>query len=158
MHNNENNKEFSTDIFKLLPHRYPLLLIDKVLELNLEQKIVKCLKNVSFNEEFFNGHFPSNPIMPGVLILEALAQCGIVCIKNFVIGIDNKSIIYLTGFDNIKFTNSVKPGDCLILQSHLVKYKTINNLMLYSSNIIAFVEDKQIVSGTLKGAVNLTLS
>lgn len=99
-------------IRKILPHRYPFLLIDKILEIDLEKPSILGQKNVSINESFFQGHFPENPIMPGVLILEALAQTGGILLheKGFV----NKVALFLS-INNAKFRHPVKPGDILVL-------------------------------------------
>ncbi|MCX7714684.1 MAG: 3-hydroxyacyl-ACP dehydratase FabZ [Clostridia bacterium] len=108
------------DIQKIIPHRYPMLLIDKVIEIE-EGKRVVAVKNVTANEPFFVGHFPSNPIMPGVLITEALAQAGCVLLLSMD---ENKGKIgVFTGIDNFKFRRQVIPGDTLILEANLVKYR-----------------------------------
>ncbi len=97
------------EIRELLPHRYPFLLIDRVLELELDQRVVG-IKNVTVNEPFFQGHFPQQPIMPGVLILEAMAQIGgVLAIKSAPT--ENKPMVYLTGIDEGKFRKPVVPGD-----------------------------------------------
>ena len=101
------------EILKFLPHRYPFLLVDRVIELELKSKIV-ALKNVTMNEQFFTGHFPSAPIMPGVLIMEALAQtAGILCLKSLEPMTCNK--VYLMSMDRVKFRRPVIPGDQLRL-------------------------------------------
>lgn len=101
------------DIVKILPHRYPFLLVDKVLEIDLEKGYVIAQKNVTINESFFQGHFPDAPIMPGVLILEALAQAGgvLVHLKGKV-----QKIAVLLSVNNAKFRHPVRPGDVLTLQ------------------------------------------
>lgn len=100
------------EILKALPHRYPFLLVDRILRLDLERKQIKGQKNVSINEDFFNGHFPGAPIMPGVLILEALAQTGAV----FIHYRDHaKRIPVLLNIKNAKFRHPVKPGDVIIM-------------------------------------------
>ena len=99
------------EILKFLPHRYPFLMVDRVVELELKRKIV-ALKNVTINEPFFNGHFPSVPIMPGVLIMESLAQtAGILCLKSLEPMTCNK--VYLMSMDKVKFRRPVIPGDQL---------------------------------------------
>jgi 3-hydroxyacyl-[acyl-carrier-protein] dehydratase len=99
-------------IEKILPHRYPFLLVDRVLELNLEQNEIVALKNLTMNEPFFQGHFPGAPIMPGVLILEALAQTGGILVHQK--GYDKK-IAVLLNVANAKFRKPVMPGDALLL-------------------------------------------
>ena len=99
------------EILELLPHRYPMLLVDRILEIDLK-KTAKGLKNVTMNEAFFQGHYPGNPIMPGVLIVEAMAQVGAVLL---LADPDNKGKIPLIGaIDDVKFRKSVVPGDQLI--------------------------------------------
>lgn len=101
------------DIIKILPHRYPFLLVDKILEVDLEKGVILGQKNVTINEAFFQGHFPEAPIMPGVLILEALAQTGgvLVHLKGGV-----PKIAVLLNVNNAKFRNPVRPGDILYLR------------------------------------------
>ncbi len=103
------------EIQKILPHRYPFLLLDRILELHLNEKVIG-LKNVTVNEPFFQGHFPGNPIMPGVLIVEAMAQAGgILAFKSNPQHI-GKSLIYFLAIDKVKFRKPVVPGDQLILE------------------------------------------
>ncbi|HPT55084.1 MAG TPA: 3-hydroxyacyl-ACP dehydratase FabZ, partial [Casimicrobium sp.] len=104
-------------ILELLPHRYPFLLIDRVLELNVG-KSVRALKNVTINEPFFPGHFPVKPVMPGVLMIEAMAQAAAILAytaKPLVPGAEQQ-IVYLAGVDNARFKKMVIPGDQLILE------------------------------------------
>jgi len=100
-------------ILNILPHRYPFLLVDRVLEIDMEKGFILAQKNVSINESFFQGHFPDAPIMPGVLILEALAQAGGVLVH--LKGRENK-IAILLNVNNAKFRHPVKPGDVLLLR------------------------------------------
>ncbi len=102
-------------IQKILPHRYPFLLIDKIVEFKLDERIVS-IKNVTINEPFFQGHFPGNPIMPGVLILEAMAQTGGIMMLN---GNDNiqESVVYFMGIDKARFRKPVLPGDTLVIEA-----------------------------------------
>ncbi len=101
-------------ILTLLPHRYPILLVDRVLELEPHKRI-KALKNVSINEPYFTGHFPARPVMPGVLILEALAQtAGLLTFAEEEYD-PAKSLYYFVGIDNARFKRPVEPGDQLIL-------------------------------------------
>ncbi|MBX3641482.1 MAG: 3-hydroxyacyl-ACP dehydratase FabZ [Rubrivivax sp.] len=102
-------------ILKRLPHRYPILLVDKVLELE-KGKRIRALKNVTINEHFFVGHFPQRPVMPGVLMLEALAQAAAVLgFETHDITPDDKTIYYFAGIDGVRFKRPVEPGDQLIL-------------------------------------------
>lgn len=102
------------DIKKILPHRYPFLLVDRVLE-TTEEKIT-AIKNVTANEEFFNGHFPGQPIMPGVLQVEALAQAGAILLMTQKVEDPENSIMVFTGIKNAKFRKQVVPGDQLKLE------------------------------------------
>ena len=101
------------DILDILPHRYPFLLIDKVLKIDLEENVVIAQKNTTFNEAFFQGHFPGAPLMPGVLIIEALAQTGGILV--YKKGYADK-IAVLMNVKNAKFRSPVRPGDILILK------------------------------------------
>lgn len=100
-------------IVKILPHRYPFLLVDKIIELNLEESRIVGIKNVTMNEQFFQGHFPGVPIMPGVLILEALAQTGGILVEQKS---KTDKIALLLNVNNAKFRKPVVPGDTIILQ------------------------------------------
>lgn len=114
--------DFET-IRRLLPHRYPFLLIDRVLEC-LPGERIHALKNVSVNEEFFQGHFPQLPVMPGVLILEALAQsCGLLASKTAETGPEEGVILLFVGIDKARFKRQVVPGDQLQLRGELTKRK-----------------------------------
>jgi 3-hydroxyacyl-[acyl-carrier-protein] dehydratase len=101
------------DILKILPHRYPFLLVDKIIELDLEQSMIVGQKNVTINEPFFQGHFPEAPIMPGMLILEALAQTGGILAHQK--GYSEKIAVFLN-VSNAKFRHPVRPGDTLLLR------------------------------------------
>jgi len=110
------------EIQRLIPHRYPFLLIDRVLEMELGKRIVG-LKNVTINEPFFVGHFPNYPIMPGVLILESLAQAGAILIKRSLNLPENKLMLFM-GIDKAKFRKPVFPGDQLRLEMDLTRLHT----------------------------------
>ncbi len=109
-----------TQILQFLPHRYPFLLIDRVLE--ADEKRFRALKNVTFNEPHFQGHFPSYPIMPGVLILEAMAQASVAVVTKqpeFKPG----GLVFLVGVEEARFRKPVTPGDSLILEGELLQYR-----------------------------------
>ena len=104
-------------ILRLLPHRYPILLVDRVLELERHQRI-KALKNVSINEPYFMGHFPNRPVMPGVIMLEALAQASaLLSFESMGEELDARSVVYFVGIDGARFKRVVEPGDQLVLES-----------------------------------------
>jgi 3-hydroxyacyl-[acyl-carrier-protein] dehydratase len=108
------------EIMKLMPHSYPFLLVDKITEMEPAKRIVG-IKNVTYNEPFFTGHFPGRPIMPGVLILEAMAQTGgVLAFKSFP---DLKGSVLFIGIDNARFRKPVIPGDQLKLVVEVVKHK-----------------------------------
>jgi UDP-3-O-[3-hydroxymyristoyl] N-acetylglucosamine deacetylase/3-hydroxyacyl-[acyl-carrier-protein] dehydratase len=105
------------DIMKLLPHRQPMLLVDKIMELS-DQHVIG-VKNVTLNEEFFKGHFPDNPVMPGVLLIEAMAQCGGVLVLKTVPDPENY-LTYFIKIDGVKFKQKVIPGDTVVFSLQLV--------------------------------------
>jgi UDP-3-O-[3-hydroxymyristoyl] N-acetylglucosamine deacetylase/3-hydroxyacyl-[acyl-carrier-protein] dehydratase len=109
------------DIMKVLPHRYPFLLVDRILEIEEKKRIVG-LKNVTINEPFFQGHFPGHPIMPGVLIIEAMAQVGGMLLLGSVPDPDTK-VVYFMSLDNVKFRRPVKPGDQLRFELDVVQLR-----------------------------------
>ena len=110
-------------ILKQLPHRYPILLIDRVLEIEKGVRI-KALKNVTINEPFFMGHFPHRPVMPGVMMLEAMAQAAaLLSIETVGVELDDKSVFYFAGIDGARFKRPVEPGDQLIMDVTLERAK-----------------------------------
>lgn len=110
-------------ILKKLPHRYPILLIDRVLELEKDVRI-KALKNVSINEPHFQGHFPHRPVMPGVLMLEAMAQAAaILSFTSEQTELDENTVYYFAGIDGARFKRPVEPGDQLILDVKIDRVK-----------------------------------
>lgn len=135
----------SEDIQKIIPHRYPFLLVDRVLD--MDETSIKALKQVSANEMHFMGHFPEKPVMPGVLIMESLAQAGAIVLLSKV---EFKGkIAYFAGMDKVKFKNQVLPGDTLILEVSLDKIKGAVGI----ASAIAYVDGKECARGTLKFAV-----
>ena len=111
------------EILKRLPHRYPFLLVDRVLELE-KGKRIRALKNVTMNEPYFVGHFPHRPVMPGVMILEALAQAAaILAFDNMGVFPDDKTVFYFAGIDAARFKRPVEPGDQLMLNVTLDRIK-----------------------------------
>ena len=110
-------------ILKQLPHRYPILLVDRVLHIE-KGKSIQALKNVSINEPFFTGHFPHRPVMPGVLMLEALAQAAaLLAFDTLGTAPDDKTVYYFAGIDGARFKRPVEPGDQLILEVELDRMK-----------------------------------
>jgi len=110
-------------ILKQLPHRYPILLVDRVLELE-KGKSIRALKNVTINEPFFTGHFPHRPVMPGVLMLEAMAQAAaLLAFDTLGVTPDDKTVYYFAGIDGARFKRPVEPGDQLIMDVTLDRMK-----------------------------------
>ena len=110
-------------ILRQLPHRYPILLVDRVLDIEKGKKI-RALKNISINEPFFTGHFPHRPVMPGVLMLEALAQAAaLLAFDTLGVTPDDKTVYYFAGIDGARFKRPVDPGDQLILEVELLRMK-----------------------------------
>jgi beta-hydroxyacyl-ACP dehydratase FabZ len=106
------------DIIRILPHRYPFLFVDRIIELELNKRVVG-IKNVTINEPFFQGHFPGNPIMPGVLIVEAMAQVGGVLARLSIPGLledQNRQAVYFMSMDKVKFRKPVLPGDQIVFE------------------------------------------
>ena len=111
-------------ILKLLPHRYPILLVDRVLEIE-PGKSIKALKNVSINEPFFMGHFPKHPVMPGVLMIEAMAQAAaLLSFSTLGVTPDDKTVYYFAGIDGARFKRPVGPGDQMIMDVSLLRMKS----------------------------------
>ncbi len=109
------------DILRQLPHRYPMLLVDRVLEC-VPGESIRAIKNVSYNEPFFNGHFPSRPVMPGVLILEALAQsAGVLAYRSAGVVPNEDTKLYFVGIDEARFRRPVVPGDQLLLEAKITR-------------------------------------
>jgi 3-hydroxyacyl-[acyl-carrier-protein] dehydratase len=135
------------DILKILPHRYPLLLIDRVLELKRKESIV-AIKNVSINEPFFNGHFPGLPIMPGVLIVEAIAQAGGALLLTEVEDRENKVMVF-TGIERAKFRRPVSPGDQLRIEVEVKGWRVIPRMTAAKMHGVAYVAGKLVAEATV---------
>lgn len=130
------------EILRLLPHTYPFLLVDRIIEFEQGKKIVG-IKNVTYNEPFFQGHFPGRPIMPGVLIVEAMAQVGgVLAFKSFP---DLKGSVFFIGIDNARFRKPVVPGDQLRLSVEVVKHKK----ELWVFNGEAYVDDEMVAEAKI---------
>ncbi len=139
----------------LLPHRYPFLLVDRIKELEPGRRIVG-IKNVSANEPFFQGHFPGRPVMPGVLIIEAMAQVGgVLAFKSG--GPTGKPVVYMTGIDGAKFRKPVVPGDQLRIEVSVLKKRPpfwkmlgktfVDNEVVCEAEVTAMVTDETAVKG-----------
>ena len=133
-------------IQELLPHRYPFLLVDRVLELEPNQRVL-AVKNVTINEPFFQGHFPGHPVMPGVLVLEALAQAGglLTQLSAEKAEAGDEKLFYLVKIDNARFSRMVVPGDQLMLEVKLKR--VIRNMAMYEC--VASVDGKQVASADI---------
>ena len=133
------------EIFQHLPQRYPFLLIDRVIDYKIGESLV-AIKNVTINEPFFQGHFPHRPVMPGVLIIEAMAQgTGILAFKTEEVKPDDNTLYYLVGVDNARFKQPVIPGDQLIIEVKLTR--TTRGVWKYAAT--CKVDDKQVAGADL---------
>lgn len=134
------------EILETIPHRYPFLLVDKIIELDAGKKAIG-IKNVTINEPFFQGHFPGYPVMPGVLIVEALAQVGAVAMLSVE---ENKGkLAFFTGIDNFRFKREVKPGDTLKLAVEIIRIKG----PMGKGKAIAYVNDSIVAQGEIMFAI-----
>lgn len=132
-------------VLQHLPHRYPFLLIDRVIECRPGQSLI-ALKNVSYNEPYFSGHFPVRPVMPGVLILEALAQAtGILAFKSTDSQPEENSLYYFVGIDSARFKQPVEPGDQLILKVELLR--NVKNIWKFKAE--ATVDDRVVATADI---------
>jgi beta-hydroxyacyl-ACP dehydratase FabZ len=136
------------EIFKLLPHRYPFLLVDRILEWEPGKRIVG-LKNVTINEPFFSGHFPGKPIMPGVLIIEAMAQVGGVLLLHAAGAEAQNRLVYFTSIESARFRKPVVPGDQLRLEVEVLKYK----MRVCRIQGKAFVDGQRVAEGILMSSL-----
>lgn len=134
------------DIQNIIPHRYPFLLVDKILEVEPGKKAVG-VKNVTANEPFFQGHFPGNPIMPGVLIVEALAQTA--CVAGLMLEENKGKLGVFTGIEGIKFRRQVVPGDILRLEAEFLVFK----MGMGKARVLATVDGQMAAEGEIKFAI-----
>jgi 3-hydroxyacyl-[acyl-carrier-protein] dehydratase len=134
-------------IQQLLPHRYPFLLVDRVIEIVPEQSVV-TIKNVTINEPFFNGHFPGMPIMPGVLIVEAIAQAGGALLLTEVAHRREKLMVF-TGIDRAKFRRPVGPGDQLRIEVEVKGWRESTRMIAAKMYGLAYVADKRVAEATV---------
>ena len=132
------------EIMNFLPHRYPFILIDRILDIVPDEKII-ALKNVTMNEPFFQGHFPGTPIMPGVLIVEAMAQAGGVLASAFLPQEKQGALIYFMGIDKVKFRKPVVPGDQLVIEVQILKQR----LKAIKMSGVALVDKKLVAEAEL---------
>ena len=130
------------EIMSILPHRYPFLLIDRITDMTPGHKVT-AIKNITMNEQFFTGHFPQEPVMPGVLIIEAMAQAGGVAILSLD-GFKGK-LAYLAAVDNAKFRGKVVPGDNLRLEVEIIKMKSVAGI----GKGVAYVNDKKVAEAEI---------
>lgn len=135
------------EILKIMPHRYPMLLIDRVLELKRKERIV-AIKNVTINEPFFNGHFPGLPIMPGVLIVEAIAQAGGALLLTEVEDRTNKVMVF-TGIDRARFRRPVGPGDQVRIEVEVVGWKIMAHMIAAKMQGTASVDGKRVADAAV---------
>ncbi len=149
----ENNNIINiSEIMSMIPHRYPFLLVDKVTDLEVNHSITG-IKNITFNEPQFTGHFPDNPVMPGVLIIEAMAQISAVLVARSIDAKKEEKLVYFMSIDNAKFRKIVRPGDILTLKSVITQHRSdvwkfqataeVEGSIVAESNFMAMVKNKE---------------
>jgi len=137
------------EIVKYLPHRYPFLLVDRVVELQAHKRVV-AIKNVTVNEPFFPGHFPNHPVMPGVLIIEAMAQAAaLLSFKSNGGALNDDQVVYFAGIDNVRFKRPVTPGDQLVMEVEI----TNNKRNIYKYHGVARVDGEIAAEADLMCAI-----
>jgi beta-hydroxyacyl-ACP dehydratase FabZ len=139
------------EIMNLLPHRYPFILVDRILEMIPDERVVG-LKNVTMNEPFFQGHFPGTPVMPGVLIIEAMAQVGGILAYSTIEEAQERPLIYFMGIDKARFRKPVVPGDQILFEVKLLQRRsklfkmagkaTVEGAVVAEAEVMAMTEDK----------------
>ncbi len=142
------NLEDINSIMQCLPHRYPFLLIDRILEI-VPGKTLVALKNVTINEPFFQGHFPGLPIMPGVLLLEAMGQAGGVLVYHSLPAKDDGYLFFFTGMDKVRFRKPVVPGDQLTTKVRILKQRT----KVVKMSAVALVDDQRVAEAEMMAAI-----
>jgi 3-hydroxyacyl-[acyl-carrier-protein] dehydratase len=136
------------EIMRILPHRYPFLLVDRIIEVDRAKRLV-ALKNVSINEPFFNGHFPGIPIMPGVLIIESMAQAGAILGLLEQEGDLSKTLVYFMGIDEARFRKPVVPGDQMRIVVNLLRRKSV----VWKMRGEVYVGSELVAEGTLLSSI-----
>lgn len=135
------------DILRVLPHRYPFLLVDRIVEMDPGTRVVG-IKNVTINEPFFQGHFPGHPVMPGVLLIEAMAQVGGLLLMGAVENPENK-VVYFMSLDNVKFRRPVVPGDQVRFEVDMLQFKGKRCRMQGAG----YVDEKKVVEGEMMAQI-----
>jgi 3-hydroxyacyl-[acyl-carrier-protein] dehydratase len=135
-------------ILKMIPHRYPFLLVDRIVEIKENESIVG-LKNVTINESYFQGHFPAKPVMPGVLIIEAMAQTSAILVVQSLGSAFEGKLVYFMSIDKAKFRKPVEPGDQIKIKCKIVQGRK----NVYILDCEAYVDDKMVAEATVKAMI-----
>ncbi len=138
-------------IMKFLPHRYPFIMIDRIIEI-ISGKNILAIKNVTINENFFQGHYPNEPIMPGVLVIESLAQAGAILVLDSLPKEYHGASLYFGGIDKARFRKPVVPGDCLNLNVEIIRSRR----MVYKLSGVATVNEKRVAEAQLMATIGET--